>query len=278
MTDRDDADRPRVVRKLEDRLNVARQLRALEKDPVLEVVDIEKLRRSVARLFWVFLSMGLAYTTVGVQDFLAGHLTPADPMWWGAWFVEPCLAGVLLNLMRWEAAMIARDIAIDSGAVSWLKRILLGATLVMNMVPALWPRSGEVAFGEVFAHGMVPLVVFFLAEVMPIAQARCAQAKTKAATAVPAVTNHPVAPAPGPARPSVPAPTPEGPEPANDPISALRLPAGLGDQLRRHVDQLRAANRPVTPEAITEAVRIPAPLAHRLVADLSRLNGSPAPA
>ncbi|MFI7427313.1 hypothetical protein ACIBPB_10025 [Micromonospora sp. NPDC049836] len=168
---------PRPVRRLSKRLDVARQLHDLEQDAALDIVDIERLRVSVTRSLWIFLAVGSVFTTTGVQDFLAGHLTPADPVWWGCWGVEPCLVGILITVLRWEAAMIARGIDIDSGAVDWLKRFLLGSTLVMNVVPALWPREGGISAGMLAAHIMVPVLVFFLAEVMPIVQARCTQAR-----------------------------------------------------------------------------------------------------
>ncbi|ROT25624.1 hypothetical protein EF879_26765, partial [Micromonospora sp. HM5-17] len=164
--------RPRAVRRLAKRLDVARQLHDLEQDAALEIVEIERLRVSVTRALWIFLAIGSVFTTTGVQDFLAGHLTPADPVWWGCWGVEPCLVGVLITVLRWEAAMIARGIDIDSKVVAWLKRFLLGCTLIMNVVPALWPREGGISAGMVAAHIMVPILVAMLAEVMPIVQAR----------------------------------------------------------------------------------------------------------
>ncbi|MFI0797277.1 hypothetical protein ACH4OY_32110, partial [Micromonospora rubida] len=163
---------PRPVRKLSKRLDVARQLHDLEQDTALDIVDIERLRASVTRCLWLFLAVGSVFTTTGVQDFLAGDRSPADPVWWGCWGVEPCLVGILITILRWEAAMIARNIDIDSRAVDWLKRFLLGSTLVMNVVPAMWPREGGISPGMLAAHFMVPILVFFLAEVMPIVQAR----------------------------------------------------------------------------------------------------------
>jgi hypothetical protein len=299
MSTKDEAKdaRPRVVRSLEARLDVARQIKDLERDPVLEIVEIENLRRSVARLFWIFLAVGLAYTTVGVQDFLAGHLTPTDPMWWGAWCVEPCLAGILLNLMRWEAAMVARSVDINSEAVSWLKRILLAATLVMNLVPALAPRTGERSFGDIFAHAMVPLVVFFLAEVMPIAQARCTQAKATAAAKLthqqtPAATTPKPATTPTPAPEPTPTPvsTPASePTPVTEPVhtapvkpaaaprlnmtglTALGIPAGLHSQVEQRLhDALEHGRRPEPSDLAS--IGIPAGLAGRVITHA--LNGS----
>ncbi|MFG1886465.1 hypothetical protein ACGFIR_01140 [Micromonospora sp. NPDC049051] len=289
------AKQPRPVRKLSKRLDVARQLHELEQDSALDIVEIERLRVSVTRSLWLFLAIGSVFTTTGVQDFLAGHLTPTDPVWWGCWGVEPCLVGILITVLRWEAAMIAREIDIDSKAVDWLKRFLLGSTLVMNVVPALWPREGGVSAGMLAAHLMVPILVFFLAEVMPIVQARCTQARrainlTTTPTPAPAPASVPApAPAPAPvtvpaavAEPATPAPVPAAApapvqvpasipvprvEPTSDAVAeppaldGLGIPAVMQAQIRRLVADL---DRPVTAVDIQQATRLPASIASKV--------------
>ncbi|RZT82519.1 hypothetical protein EV382_5828 [Micromonospora violae] len=286
------AKQPRPVRKLSKRLDVARQLHDLEQDSALDIVEIERLRVSVTRSLWLFLAIGSVFTTTGVQDFLAGHLTPADPVWWGCWGVEPCLVGILITVLRWEAAMIAREIEIDSKAVDWLKRFLLGSTLVMNVVPAILPREGGISAGMLAAHFMVPILVFFLAEVMPIVQARCTQARR----AITLPTNTPTpdpapAPAAAPAPVTVPAVVAEPTTPAPAPIAApaaapvaasipdrwtdstrdttgepaaldgLGIPSGMQTQIRRLVADL---DRPVTAVDIQQATRLPASIASKV--------------
>lgn len=281
---------PRPVRKLSRRLDVARQLHDLEQDTALDIVDIERLRASVTRSLWLFLAIGSVFTTTGVQDFLAGDLTPADPVWWGCWGVEPCLVGILITVLRWEAAMIARDIDIDSKAVDWLKRFLLGSTLVMNVVPALFPREGGVSAGMLAAHIMVPVLVFFLAEVMPIVQARCTQARraitlptptpepapapAPAPVTVSAGFAEPPAPVPAPVPAAVPVPvsvpvrrveeTPESNAAAAEPaaLDGLGIPVGMQAQIRRLVADL---DRPVTAADIQQATRLPLSIAARVV-------------
>lgn len=277
----------RPVRKLSKRLEVARQLHALEQDTALDIVEIERLRVSVTRCLWLFLAVGSVFTTTGVQDFLAGHLTPGDPVWWGCWGVEPCLVGILITVLRWEAAMLVRGVDIDSRAVDWLKRFLLGSTLVMNVVPALLPREGHISAGMLAAHTMVPVLVFFLAEVMPIVQARCTQAR-RAITLPPTPAPAPAAPAPAPASlieaataPGEPAPPPSDSGPAVNAttvdalpsarfgvdqvqvpdLDGLGLPAGVQAQIRRLIAE---AARPVTAVDIQQATRLPLPLAARV--------------
>ncbi|MBW4703329.1 MULTISPECIES: hypothetical protein [unclassified Micromonospora] len=287
---------PRPVRKLSRRLDVARQLHDLEQDAAaLDIVDIERLRVSVTRSLWVFLAVGSVFTTTGVQDFLAGHLTPADPVWWGCWGVEPCLVGILITILRWEAAMIARSIDIDSGAVDWLKRFLLGSTLVMNVVPALWPREGSISAGMLAAHIMVPVLVFFLAEVMPIVQARCTQARraivltkpdakvTEPTVSAPAaVVNVPTVPVMPQQTTPTPAPAPvpraETPPPPLPPVPAavvelegLGIPAGMQAQIRQLVAD---SPTPVTAVDVQRVTRLPLPIAARVVDRLTPVTAN----
>ncbi|GAA2509967.1 hypothetical protein [Pilimelia columellifera] len=289
---------PRPVRKLSKRLDVARQLHDLEQDAALDIVDLERLRASVTRSLWLFLALGSVFTTTGVQDFLAGHLTPTDPVWWGCWGVEPCLVGILITVLRWEAAMLARGIAVDSRAVDWLKRFLLGSTLVMNVVPALWPREGGISAGMLAAHLMVPILVFFLAEVMPIVQARCTQARR--AITLPKL---PAAPAPEPLPTLAPDPVSvaiaepvasalvtavhgpvrqaeETPESDDAPVElpalaldGLGIPTGMQTQIRRLVADL---DRPVTAADIQQATRLPLPIASKVAERVTpaALNGA----
>ncbi|MGX4657627.1 hypothetical protein ACWCHM_28490 [Micromonospora sp. SCSIO 07396] len=285
---------PRPVRKLSRRLDVARQLHDLEQDAAaLDIVDIERLRVSVTRSLWVFLAVGSVFTTTGVQDFLAGHLTPADPVWWGCWGVEPCLVGILITILRWEAAMIARSIDIDSGAVDWLKRFLLGSTLVMNVVPAVWPREGSISAGMLAAHIMVPVLVFFLAEVMPIVQARCTQARRAIVLTKPdAKVSEPTVSAPAavvdvptvPVMPQQTTPTPapvpraETPPPPLPPAPAavvelhgLGIPAGMQAQIRQLVAD---SPTPVTAVDVQRATRLPLPIAARVVDRLTPVTAN----
>lgn len=176
MSDKPKDQRPRVVRSLEKRLDVAKQVRELEKNPVLDIVDIERLRKSVTRGLWFFLTLGLGFTSAGVQKFMAGDTTMSDPIWWACWLIEPALAGILITVLRWEAEMLARNIEIDSGWVTSLKWTLLTSTLLMNILSV----SGDTSGGMIAAHCMVPLLVFMLAEVMPVIQRRCTQARREA--------------------------------------------------------------------------------------------------
>ncbi|MEU7528614.1 hypothetical protein AB0A74_22980 [Saccharothrix sp. NPDC042600] len=258
------------MRRLRARLAESHQLHGLTSDPLLHAVRLERFRVSVTRSMWFFLALGLGFTTTGVHEFLAGHLTPAAVLWWGAWLVEPALAGILVTLLRWEAEMLSQGLAVDAAPVVWLKRLLLGATLVTNVWSSLRPPSGSVQYGVVFLHVVVPLVVFLIAEVMPVIQHRCNTAKEQALSdaeprplAVPVASSTQTRPtsSAGHSAASPVAPTP--------PRTPLKLPAHLQQQLAEMADQVRGEGRAVTPADVQAKVNVPDAFAALLAAQLN---------
>jgi hypothetical protein len=247
----------RAVRKLRDQLHEAHDVHALSGDPLLGAVAADRFRASITRSLWFFLAIGLGFTTTGVHDFLAGHLTPADPMWWGAWLVEPALAGILITLLRWEAQMLAQGIRIDSDPVAWLKRLLLLVTLVTNVWSALRPAAGEVNSGMVFLHLVIPLVVFLIAEVMPVIQQRCTTARDKALCGVP-TPPVPTLATPVESSSELTAPVPSKPR--------LRLPAHLQGALDAKTSE---TGRPLTAAEVQAVLNVPGDYAARIADQLA---------
>lgn len=297
----------RRVRKLRFRIGEADQLQALRRDPNLIAVETERGRRRTLAGLWLFLALGLVFTTAGVQRFLAGNTTPVDPLWWAAWTVEPMFAGLLIVLLNFEATILIHGIDPDSQALVRLKRILLGSTMFMNVVPQLAPLISDwAAFNpaSAFVHAAIPAIVYYLAEVIPVIQARCRQvihtayqAADPAPTAVepepseptptldrpePAVpepahttpAREPLPPKqePEPAERTAPAPQPlPAPQPVRTP--SVRLPAAVLDKLARTRDQAVSEGREFTAADVQRAVRVSDDLADQLVHELTRTNG-----
>ena len=243
----------RTVRRLRAQLDEAQDVHQLTANPLLAAVQADRFRVSVTRSMWYFMTCGLGFTATGVQAFLAGHLGPSDPMWWGAWLVEPAFAGILITLLRWEAQMLSHGLAVNDRPVKWLKRLLLGATLVTNVWSSLRPPDGQINAGMVFLHLVIPLVVFLLAEVMPVIQQRCNEARAKAAEIVP---------------PAAPAPTDDAatPPPAR---TALRLPGHLQGALDAKASEVRAQGRVLTAQDVQDALNVPEEYAARIAAQLA---------
>ncbi|MFD7653381.1 hypothetical protein ACFV4N_05315 [Actinosynnema sp. NPDC059797] len=251
---------------LRHRLAESKQLRGLVDDPDLVAVRIESQRRLITRGMWFFLALGLGFTTAGVQDFLAGHRPLSDPLWWAAWLAEPMLAGILIMLLVFESEVLHRGVPVDSKWVEWLKRILLGSTLFMNVYPTVAVRPGErFEVGNLAIHVMVPVVVFGVAEVMPVIQQRMNQAITDAYRAA-STTAPPPTPAPAPAAPRpVPAALVTG--------TRLKLPDPIREAVRAKADQVAAEGRALTADDVRQAVRVPADLADRIAAEHAAHNG-----
>jgi hypothetical protein len=258
----------RSVRRLRARLDESHQLHALTTDPLLGAVRADRFRISVTRSMWLFLAIGLGFTTTGVQAFLAGKLTPADPLWWGAWLVEPALAGILITLLRWEAEMLSAGLDVEHKAVKRLKHVLLSATLITNVWSSLRPATGTVNAGNVFLHLVVPAVVYLIAEVMPVITHRCNQARDNA------LASHQVPAVAPPARPEVTAASP-APVAAVEPAAVvttqarLRLPAQMVAALDAKTQDVRAQGRELTAQDVQDAVKVPADYAARIVRDLA---------
>jgi hypothetical protein len=285
-SDAEGKEEAKKVTKLRKKVGEARQVHAIADDPYLKVVELDRFRSSITGALWFFLSVGLAYTTVGVHDFIAEGLTIADPMWWGAWAVEPALAGLLITVLRWEAAMLMRGIAIDSSWVSFTKWALLGSTLAMNVLSSLGGTTVEKVL-----HVAFPALVFCLAEVMPVVQDRFAQARAKILDQIAALTAEATEERserkPVPAKPA-PAPTtmatleadfersPAPPSPGLPPVapstseptppvhlSRPKLPASMLEQIETRATELAEAGRTITAADVQAVMHLPAAMAEQ---------------
>ncbi|AGM09558.1 hypothetical protein [Amycolatopsis keratiniphila] len=263
----EDTPRSRRVRALADQLDEARDVHRLSTDPMLGAVTADRFRVSITRTMWVFLAIGLGFTTTGVHDFLAGDRPIADPLWWGAWLAEPALAGILVTLLRWEASMLSHGVTVDVKPVRYLKRLLLGATLVANVWAGLAPAHGEVSKGMVFFHLVIPLVVFLLAEVMPVIQQTCTRVREQALATVTAPTRENTVRQTA----ASPAATPAEIQTPRAPTSATfaKLPASIRTTVTSITETAHDAGRPVTAADLTTRVNLPEAMLTTLVDELN---------
>ena len=269
----------RRVRKLGDRISEARHLRGLIRDPDLQAVEMEGTGSRTLLGLWFFLALGLVFTTAGVQRFLAGKTTTADPLWWAAWTVEPMFAGLLIVLLNFEAVILSHGIKPDHQWWSRLKHVLLASTLAMNVIPQLMPLVssdwGEFNPGSAAVHAIIPVIVYGIAEVIPVIQARQRQVilAAYAATDPPApeqperpanVTAVPPAPAP-PAAPPVPTPPQVG--------KSLNLPADMVAEIKQAYSEAAEQGRELTATDVRKTLRVPEPVAEQILTELKTNNG-----
>ncbi|GAA2338288.1 hypothetical protein GCM10009854_13200 [Saccharopolyspora halophila] len=273
----------RRVRKLGDRISEARHLRGLIRDPDLQAVEMERNGRRTLIGLWFFLSLGLVFTTAGVQRFLAGKATMAEPLWWAAWTVEPMFAGLLIVLLNFEAVILSHGIQPDHEWWSRLKHVLLASTMAMNVIPQIMPlatgRWEAFNLGSAAVHAIIPVIVYGIAEVIPVIQARQREVILAAYEASDAatppepesqrepdvertVTMPAVTPEPPPARPK---PEPKG--------TAAKLPAEMVQAVSDAWERAKNEGREITTADIRRATRVPEPMAAQILADLQVNNG-----
>ncbi|HWO66672.1 MAG TPA: hypothetical protein VNO31_42245 [Umezawaea sp.] len=242
------------------------QLRGLVDDPDMLAVRIEGQRRTITRGMWFFLTLGLGFTTAGVQDFLAGHRPITDPLWWAAWLAEPMLAGILIMLLVFESEVLSHGLAVDDVWVKRLKRTLLTSTLFMNVWPALapiWSAGKPFEFGNLAIHLIVPLVVFMVAEVMPVIQQRMNEAILKAYRAA----------RPAPKASTAPTAKVSEASPALATSTRIRLPESLLNAVKAKAAEAAAAGRELTVADVQATVRVTPDMAEQIVKEVHSHNG-----
>jgi hypothetical protein len=80
----------------------AARLRSHQNNPAVSALTIERTRDRLDIWGWVLIFAGLTYTTVNVQQFVAGNAPVWDLLWIVAWGVEPMVMGLMLVLLRGE--------------------------------------------------------------------------------------------------------------------------------------------------------------------------------
>lgn len=280
--DPDETAEARKIVRLRKKVGQARQVHRIADDPYLKVVELDRMRSSITRAMWLLLAVGLAFTTTGVHDYIAADLTMADPMWWGGWAVEPTFAGLLITLLRWETVMLSRGVAIASGWVRATKYMLLGSTLVMNVL-AGWAKGGVF----VLLHLIIPALVFCLAEVMPVIQDRFTTARGKVLAEIKdanAEQNETVAPSPSapstvadlhaelevhgsapvPVSPTLPpvASVPAEPTPPAN-VPKPKLPASMFAAIEAKAAELAAAGSTIAAADVQAVIKVPTPMAEQ---------------
>ncbi|MEV6244518.1 hypothetical protein [Lentzea sp. NPDC051838] len=246
-------------------------LRGLVNDPDMAAVRLESKRRAITRGMWTFLTLGLGFTTTSVQAFLAGTRAKSDPLWWGAWLAEPMLAGLLITLLMFEAEILSRGLEVSEPWVRYLKRILLTSTLVMSLWPTLtplWTPGVHFDGGNFAIHLIVPVVVYGVAEVMPVIQHKFNEAIACAYRDAAHATTAPAAPVEGPAPRKAPSTTA-----ALATGTRVRLPEPILNQVKAKAAELANERRELTADDVRQVIKVAPEMAAQIAAEVQQRNG-----
>ncbi|WP_252365220.1 hypothetical protein [Saccharomonospora piscinae] len=203
--------------------------------------------------------------------------------------VEPMFAGLLITLLNFESVILAHGVAPNHPWWSRLKHVLLSSTLAMNVLPQLVPLAQvqweRFNLGSLAVHAIIPVIVYGIAEVIPVIQARQREIVLNVyAQADKHDTSHaaPEEPEPESRRGQLepPAPVPPAaeplPEPRPEPVSPRKaagvlgkLPGSLRDTVTALAASAHQEGRPVTAEAITQRVALPEAMVTALVDELN---------
>ncbi|PKW14987.1 hypothetical protein [Saccharopolyspora spinosa] len=234
------------------------------RDPDLQAVEMERQTRRTLIGLWFFLSLGLVFTTAGVQKFLAGDATRTDPLWWAAWTVEPMFAGLLIVILNFEAVILSYGLDPDHEWWYRLKKVLLASTLAMNVIPQITPllrgRWQEFNLGSAAVHAIIRVIVYGIAEVIPVIQAK----RREIMLLIYETADH--------------ADDTEEPEPVPAPVMpairrAPRLPAPILQKVKDARSQALANGREFTAADIQRVAKLSADIAEQVAAEFTTHNG-----
>jgi hypothetical protein len=158
--DRSAADIDAAAASLVADARAAATLREYQQDPSVAALSIERSRERLDRWGWLFIVLGLLFTTVNVAVFVLGPVPEKGYAWYEiavAVVVEPMVAGLLLVLLRGE--QIAGRHGLKTGR--WARNTRWTA-LAFTYLANTWTYWAVGDVRGIFIHS-VPVVLVFLA-------------------------------------------------------------------------------------------------------------------
>ncbi len=173
LADLQDDDAPLLVdtpkvRKLRKRAQEAARLHALGQNPAMRAYQASRMRRLLVTVAMVSLTLALAWSTAGVQDFASEGADMWSPGWVFAWLVEPFMSMALLVVVGARAYMGTRGQPITSKTLTRIEILFLALTLGMNAWPHLPGVAEEFSFSGLVLHLIGPVVAVAIVTALPI--------------------------------------------------------------------------------------------------------------
>lgn len=163
-------DTPRV-RQRRKKAHEAARLHLLGQDPAMRAWQAARMRRLLIGAAMVALTLALAWSTAGVQQFAAEAAPAWSPGWIFAWLVEPFMSIALLVVVGARAYLGTRGQPLNNPKLIRIEWLFLGLTLGMNAWPYLpWGLSeGETfSFSRLVLHVLGPIVAVAIVTALPI--------------------------------------------------------------------------------------------------------------
>lgn len=185
----------------------AATLRAHQTDPAVVALVVEQTRAAIERTMWIGITLGMAFTTVSVQQWGATGLAQFSLGWFAAWLLAPLVEVPLLAILRGEST--ASRYGVEVGG--WVKRARWTLLICAYGMNTLGPWGdlvhGGGSFDEVLRHSVPVVAVLVGVEALTDLRAGLSRAVTAAvesAAAAAAATKPPPRKAAPPARPRPP--------------------------------------------------------------------------
>jgi hypothetical protein len=161
------ADSRRVLR-TRRRGAVAEKLVRLRQQPAFVALATVRARQIVTAIGLIALTIALAWSTAGVQQFAAADAPAFGPAWWFAWGVEPFVSLALLTIVIARAFLASRGQSITAQSVRRTEILFLAATLLMNVWRHLPGVAGQFRVDQLVVHMLGPIVAVCVVTVLPV--------------------------------------------------------------------------------------------------------------
>ncbi|WP_119731434.1 conjugal transfer protein TraI [Thermomonospora amylolytica] len=160
-------DSPKVRRRRRAAYEAAR-LHELAQDPVMRAWQAARMRRLLVSAAMVSLTLALAWSTAGVQQFAADGAPAWSAAWLFAWCVEPFLSLALLVIVGAKAYLGTRGQPIRSRTLARIEWLFLALTLGMNGWPYLPGVADQFSVSRLVLHLLGPIVAVAVVTALPI--------------------------------------------------------------------------------------------------------------
>ncbi|TMR12387.1 conjugal transfer protein TraI [Nonomuraea turkmeniaca] len=160
-------DTPRVRRRRRKAHETAR-LHRLGRDPEMRAWQAARMRRILTTALMVALTLALAWSTAGVQQFAAEGAEPWSPGWIFAWLVEPFMSIALLGIVGARAYLGTQGQPLDHPKLIRIEYLFLGLTLGMNAWPYLPWTDDDFTISRLVLHILGPIVAVAIVGALPI--------------------------------------------------------------------------------------------------------------